>query len=380
MKELWKAVDPHLAFFCRYARMLSGRQDAGDYAVARLLDHLVERDGELAYGVPIRAALYRKATEILAELGLIERASAASRCETGLPLVTSLARQAYLLSAVEQLPGEEAAQILEVSQTRLAELASEGARELALMEPVSVLIVEGNASFASRWECWLEALGHSVAGWAQTDAGAIGLAGRHKPGLIVAGTVLRDHSTFAHDTLDRAARLCAAPAVIVSRYPQFSLTGRRVEAAFVIGKSDGISCFDAILRQALFIKRSGLSGYTLPEAASALLEHCQGEFRVIVSTIAARQFAFAAGAASAVYEGFEPSFGEFVHRSGFAGDVDIVSIPHGLVAARSYAKVALRKRPWTSSARFGEIIGAIYRELREPRLQPALPARSGRLW
>jgi hypothetical protein len=259
MKKLWKSVDPHLAFLRSYARMLSGRQDAGDYAVARLLDHLVEQDGELADGVPVRAGLYRKATEVLAELGLVDTASAASLCETSLPLVTSLARQAYLLSAVAQLPENEAAHILECGRTRLADLVNKGSRELAPVEPVSVLIIEGNSSFASRWERWLEALAHSIAGWARTDADAIALAERHRPGLIVAGTVLRDHSTFAHDTIDRAARLCAAPAAIVSRYPPFSLTGRRVEAAFVISKSDGISCFDAILRQALFVKHHRLS-------------------------------------------------------------------------------------------------------------------------
>jgi hypothetical protein len=371
MTTLQDRLSPHLPLLRRYARALAGRQDVGDYAAARLIADVHEQRLALPDGVSPRLALYQYVAKTLAALGLIETTDS-NVTSIGLPQVTSLARHALLLLAVEKLTPDQSTQILAVGPDALYDLCQRGLQELTTQDPTSVLVIERDRLACLDWEMWLAELGHTIVGPAHTRDGARALAEHTPPGLLVTGTLLE--GSFAHDLINDIAQASAAPWVIVSSYPEFSLTAERqgAEAAYILHKRDDDMAFKTMIGQALFVKGAGLANYQLPQDASALLKQSQEHFWVIVSTIATRQFAYMNGARDDC-DYFPPSFHAFLDRKGFSPDVKVVSIPSGLVSYRSHAKVTLRKNPWTTLQRFGEIINDIYRELRDPKPGIALP-------
>src|SRR6266508_3802709 len=374
-------VDPHLPHLRRYARALAGRQDAGDYAVACLLEDLLERRRRLPRGIPVRVGLYRRIAQALGALGLIEVAACRASERGGaasLPMVTSLPRHAFLLRALERFSDEDAARVLEIDTPRLQQLAEQGRCELADQSPTSVLIIQPDPFCVMQWEMTLDDLGHTVAAKARTHDEAILLAASQPPGLILTCTLLAGGG-FAHPIINEIARSSGAPAIVGSAYPQFSLTGARPETPFVIGKMDPEPVFEAIIGQALFIKRHGLSNYQLPDADTTMKDFQEG-FWVIISTVATRQFAYKIDKGYGLYDDFGSSLGAFMRHFDFNADVDIISMPQGRIACRSHAKVTLRKRPWTTARRFYEIIDTFYHELRYPKPEPVLPLARRDRW
>jgi hypothetical protein len=242
--------------------------------------------------------------------------------------------------------------------------------------PTSALIIEGGGVFITMdWEAELEDLGHSVVKSVDTIDSAQALASELRPGLILAGTLF--NGAFAHAALDEIARSCDASLVIRSRLPEASLTGERVEAAYVMHKRDSIGVLDAVIKVALATKRAGLSDCRLPDA-DVIAHQLRGQEGVIISTEAARQFASGVGLRSNPFgldrsvhsrvsdDTLGPALHQFLEHFGYDRDVVLVSYPTGLVAWRSHATIILRKSGWTTPARFYEIMATMQRELRDP--------------
>jgi hypothetical protein len=371
-------LEPHVPFLRRYARSLSGRQEVGDYAVALFLDDLTEQRTTPPSEAQLRSFLHRGVAEKLARLGVIALPDLeVDKGAVTLPLVTSLDRHTCLLTRVEGFDDQEAALVVKLEDGRIRGLIEDGDRELSSPKPVCALTIDNERFAALRWEAELRWLGHSVAGYARTEADAYALAGQHKPGLIVAGTSIEGR--WAHGMLNEIAERCHASLVIVSSAPRASLTATRREAAFVLAKQAPGHAFAAMIGQALLIKERELADYKLPERAEELLSFFQGETSVIVSTIATRQFAYVNGGADVCHY-FRWSFLHFLKHFGFREDVEIVSIPRGPVSYRSHAKVTLRKEPWISSSSLSEIVSVIYRELRDPKPGISLLISYNRSW
>lgn len=142
--SLADSIDPYLPHLRRFARLLTGSQQAGDAAVARVLQMLAA-DLPLAPNLPPRLALYpcflsaltRRYRETGPQAGLIGETAARS-----LAALTPEARQAFLLVSVEGFNQRQAAQILEASEKRIGNLLQEAGAEISRQLATDVLIIE----------------------------------------------------------------------------------------------------------------------------------------------------------------------------------------------------------------------------------------------
>ena len=167
--------------------------------------------------------------------------------------VTPLPRQAFLLIALEEFSELEAAEILDVSVAKLRNLVEECGRELAADIATDVLIIEDEAFIAFDLEGLVESLGHRVLGIARTREEALAIAGKKRPGLILADIQLADGSSGL-DAVNDMLETFETPVIFITAYPERFLTGERPEPAFLIAKPYQPSTVSAILSQALFFE------------------------------------------------------------------------------------------------------------------------------
>lgn len=200
----------------RYARALTGSQVAGDGLVAMAL-----RAG--LPDLPARLALYAGVTR-MAPPPVASPAGLGPRH-----------RQLLLLTALEELPVAEAAQVLDlpldVAETELAE-AREALRSAAATE---ILVIEDEPIIAMDVRQLVEACGHRVVGVAATEAQAVRMAQEKKPGLILADVNLGPGGDGI-SAVGRIQRETKIPVIFVTAYPERLLTAEQVEPAFVISK------------------------------------------------------------------------------------------------------------------------------------------------
>src|SRR6185295_493438 len=115
--SLAESIAPHLPHLRRFARLLTGSQQAGDGAVARVLQ-VIASDPSRFPQLPLRLGLYQCFLDLLTrryrdsgpEPDLIGDTAARS-----LAALTPEGRQVFLLVWVEGFSATEAARILEIS-------------------------------------------------------------------------------------------------------------------------------------------------------------------------------------------------------------------------------------------------------------------------
>jgi len=253
-----KTVAQYVPLLRRYARALTGSQNAGDAYVAASLEAMIADPSVMDEERGPRVALYRLFTKIWNSIS-INGATAAS--ETRLPGEQKLAnitpqpRQAFLLVALEGFSESDAARILDTDVVTLRSLIEESGRELAADIATDVLIIEDDSFIAMELEGLVESLGHRVLGVARTHAEAIALVRNKKPGLILADIQLADNSSGL-DAVNELLGSVEVPVIFITAYPERFLTGERPEPAFLIAKPFQPSTVSAIASQALFFERS----------------------------------------------------------------------------------------------------------------------------
>ena len=144
MRSLAEIIASHLPQLRRFARLLTGSQQAGDAAVSRMLQTIVADPGVYPEK-PGRVELYQLFLKTLAtipEEPALIGASIGQTAARSLAAMTPQARQAFLLVSVEELAPREAAEVLEVSQRRAEELLNQASDEIARQIATDVLIIE----------------------------------------------------------------------------------------------------------------------------------------------------------------------------------------------------------------------------------------------
>ncbi|MEJ1157505.1 response regulator [Prosthecomicrobium sp. N25] len=259
-------VGPQVPFLRRFARALTGSQDLGDLAVTRLLERLAVEPGLIDRDLEPRVAVYRAFVRLwnAAPGQVVSRAEAAgSLADHRLRAMTPLPRQAFLLTAVEGFDEEDAAEILGQSPAALAELLVEAGREIGAQVATRVLVIEDEPIIAMELESLVESLGHTVIGNARTHAEALSLVRSEHPGLILADIRLADGSSGL-DAVNEILRIAEMPVIFITAFPEYLLTGRRPEPAFLITKPFRGDMVRAVISQALFFDTRPRSGATLP--------------------------------------------------------------------------------------------------------------------
>jgi len=214
-----------LPYARRYARALTGSQPRGDAMVADSLRDLPE---DAAQDEDARIVLYRAITSRYDGLTTLTLPALSGS-------LTALQRKLLLLTSLEELSVEAAATVLQMPVPKAAAQVAEAREHLRAGAATDVLIIEDEPIIAMDIEELVLNCGHRVVGMATTEAEAVELAERYKPGLILADINLGigGDGTAA---VSRIMKHHYAPVIFVTAYPERLLTGEDLEPAFVITK------------------------------------------------------------------------------------------------------------------------------------------------
>jgi CheY-like chemotaxis protein/DNA-directed RNA polymerase specialized sigma24 family protein len=212
-----------LPYARRYARALTGSQPRGDGLVAASLQALLAEPS--ADGEP-RHMLYRGVTRRF-NAELAEDAPPAG--------LSAKQRQLLLLTALEEIALEHAAPIVALEAAEAQRLLGDARERLRAAAATDVLIIEDEPIIAMDIEELVQRCGHRVAGVASSEAEAVEIAERTRPGLILADINLGVGGDGSA-AVARIVRHHHAPVIFVTAYPERLLTGEAMEPAFVITK------------------------------------------------------------------------------------------------------------------------------------------------
>jgi CheY-like chemotaxis protein len=216
-----------LPYARRYARALTGSRSAGDTLVADCLRDILGSAAERPAGITdARHALY---------WGVTRRFGAIGAAAGGAHRLSVRQRQLLLLTSLEDLTLEDAALVLGLDAAAAQEQVAEARESLRASTAAEVLIIEDEPIIAMDLEELVRSCGHSVVGVAATEAEAIDIARRTRPGLILADINLGLGGDGTH-AVSAILRSHYAPVIFVTAYPERLLTGESVEPAFVITK------------------------------------------------------------------------------------------------------------------------------------------------
>ena len=261
MPGLSERIAPLLPYLRRYARALTGTQEAGDAYVAATLESIIAAPGEFPALDP-RTGLYRMFHVIWSSVSLdtdppdpglaaegTERVAAKR-----LSQLTPLNRQALLLTVMEGFSNEEASVILDLQPDAVAALVAQAVRDIDRQTTTSVLIIEDEVVIALDLEQIVGSLGHRVLEIASTRDAAVRTAREQRPGLVLADIQLADGSSGI-DAVREILGSFEVPVIFITAFPERLLMGRRPEPTFLITKPYQPEQVKATISQALFFER-----------------------------------------------------------------------------------------------------------------------------
>ena len=214
-----------LPYARRYARALCGGQERGDAVVTDALRALLA--AAHSPDAEARLALYREITARTCDPapGSVGLDGALSQTQRHLLLLTSL----------EEVPLDNAARLLDLAAPDADAMLCSARDQLRSAAATDVLIIEDEPIIAMDIEELVASCGHRVVGVAATEADAVAIAERSRPGLILADINLGAGGDGT-SAVSRIIRSHYAPVIFVTAYPERLLTGEALEPAFVITK------------------------------------------------------------------------------------------------------------------------------------------------
>jgi CheY-like chemotaxis protein len=250
--SLLATVAPHLPFVRRYARALTGSQEAGDHFVRLALKALASGEQALESGAAPRAALYKVFQSTWRGVdGQLPPPATAVSAPARLMRIAPASRQAFLLTAMEGFTASETARIMGVDFAAMDDLILTAQQEIDAELATDVLIIEDEPVIAADIEALVKELGHNVSNLAATRAEARSAAAAHRPGLILADIQLADGSSGIDAVKDILAEI-NVPVIFITAFPERLLTGDKPEPAFLITKPFDPVTVKAAIGQALF--------------------------------------------------------------------------------------------------------------------------------
>jgi CheY-like chemotaxis protein len=204
-----------LPFARRYARALTGGQARGDALVAQAL-----RAG-LPDDVPGTLALFAGVSRLVPD-------SAGEH-------ISAKQRQLLLLTALEDLPLNDAALAIGVPLAEGRRLLDQAREALRAVAATDIMVIEDEPIIAMDLQQLVESCGHNVVGIASGEAEAVEMARALKPGLILADVNLGPGGDGI-SAVQRILQEQNTPVIFVTAYPERLLTAERLEPAFIISK------------------------------------------------------------------------------------------------------------------------------------------------
>lgn len=250
-------IAEQLPYLRRYARALTGAQNAGDTVAAATLVAVLQDPQLIDRSVSIRLALYTCFHRIWTRSGSVR---ASPLAETGLRLMaqrhmdtlTPNSREALLLNTIEGFSSEEVAQIIGITAAEVQVLLDTAYEEMVQSAAGKVLIIEDEPLIAMDIRGIIEELGHQVIGTARTHAQAVFLGKEQRPDLILADIQLADQSSGIAAVQELLGAVGQLPVIFITAYPEKLLTGEGPEPAFLISKPYLKDHVQSAVSQAMF--------------------------------------------------------------------------------------------------------------------------------
>ena len=249
-------IAAHLPFLRRYARAVTGSQTSGDAYVEATLEALIADTTLFPETGSDRVSLYKLFAHIYKGTSVeVPEATSPfgweSRAAKNLLNVSPVARQAFLLTSVEEFSKEEIASILSVSQKDVSDLLVLASEEISNQVATDILIIEDEPLIAMDIEHMVESLGHTVTGIARTHSEALDLYKANKPKMVLADIQLADGSSGI-DAVKDILKDSDIPVIFITAFPERLLTGERPEPTFLVTKPFNPDMVKALISQALF--------------------------------------------------------------------------------------------------------------------------------
>ena len=222
--------DPRLALYASITRAAASEPepDPGDAPADDTAADSVAQPGATQPGATQPGATQSGATQS----GATQSGATQSGAAHGL---STLQRQLLLLTALEGLSLDKAAAVAGLDEPDAAASLAEARLHLREAAATDVLIIEDEPIIAMDLEELVAGCGHRVVGVASSEAEAVEIALRTRPGLILADINL-GHGGDGASAVATISRQHRAPVIFVTAYPERLLTGEASEPAFVITK------------------------------------------------------------------------------------------------------------------------------------------------
>jgi CheY-like chemotaxis protein/DNA-directed RNA polymerase specialized sigma24 family protein len=214
-----------LPYARRFARALTGSQEAGDGLVAAALRGLLASSHAPDTDATARTELY----------GAIGRLHLEREPHREGDRLNPMQRLLLLLTALEEQPVPAAAAALGIAEATAARELASAREKLRAGSAARVLIIEDEPIIAMDLQLLVEGCGHEVVGIAASEDEAVAIADAERPSLVLADINLGPGGDGT-SAVARILRRHKAPVIFVTAYPERLLTGEAVEPAFVITK------------------------------------------------------------------------------------------------------------------------------------------------
>jgi DNA-directed RNA polymerase specialized sigma24 family protein len=248
------AVGSSLPHLRRYARALTGTQEAGDSLAAQTLEVLIG-DPLSTEGVEPKIALFQAFHKVWTQAGApLDPAGnrIEARAQGHMARLTPLTREALLLHAIEGFSPAEIGAIMGVPLETASDLIDTAIREMEESVAGRVMIIEDEAIIAMDISAIVREMGHRVTGVARTRTEAVRLALETKPDLVLADIQLADNSSGIDAVNDILREFENLPVIFITAFPERLLTGARPEPAFLITKPYSEEQVRSAVSQAMF--------------------------------------------------------------------------------------------------------------------------------
>lgn len=244
-----------LPYLRRYARALTGSQRTGDAYAAATLEAIIRDRSMFEGGQSPKVALFKAFHAIWTSAGApIEGSEGGieARAQSHLAALTPNTREALLLAIIEEFTTSEIAAIMGVGEEEVDHFLSVARRELEDSVSGRIMVIEDEAIIALDLQSIIADMGHAITGVARTHDGAVALANKERPDLILSDIQLADGSSGIEAVNEILAAAGDIPVIFITAFPERLLTGDRPEPAFVITKPYSEKQVQLAVSQAMF--------------------------------------------------------------------------------------------------------------------------------
>ena len=244
-----------LPYLRRYARALTGSQKTGDTYAAATLEAIVSDRSVFEADLSEKVAFFKVFHAIWNSAGApIEgkESGMAAKAQEHLAKLTPNTREALLLVTIEEFERDEVATIMGIEPSEVDHLLSVAKRELEDLISGRILVIEDEAIIALDLQSIIADMGHAITGVARTHEGAVALASKERPDLILSDIQLADGSSGIEAVNEILKAAADIPVIFITAFPERLLTGDRPEPAFVITKPYSEKQVQVAVSQAMF--------------------------------------------------------------------------------------------------------------------------------